>query len=568
MGQLDQRSHDHDAGDVGGGAHAAPGKTNNAHKHYAPPPAAFPQPVSVKVTASALRVRSSPTSSQPDNIVGRLKKGQMATAVGRDGDWLRIDHDGQIAFIHGQYVRVNAAAAASPAAPSFVDNAAEIGSTIAEQLEAVFFWLSDVADHKCDEEHDKPDVPNGPPTSPDKPVPPPAVSDNDVKPPAPDEPPVVVKPPVVVPAGAAPLRDPELAAFLASQNNAAVNAVAHQLADAEKAFGEIKQDNHEEQGKARDSHVATLGMLRSAVGALDSAGLDKAIAGQVKARLYRAIQDIAPYYSQGRNVNVLEGDSTRTCNITSLAMTLESLGKSAADFKGNKEKVLAAANYSPYRDRIKGTAQGTVGGKGGDWSQMVGLRLPDFLQFVAIAECASGTSDSAILEGAQEAWNKILSIYFLENLANKFGVSGDIKSFTTTPGKKKEGFAALDKFGAANRKDAEALTDARNKAEASGSEKDKAAYEKLLAKEQDIMNGNGKLDIDDYKAAVIAEVGADLDSGAAVVVAITRHYVRLQAIHDDHVVVDDPGQAHRANRKVLWEEARAMGYFKYRLVLR
>jgi hypothetical protein len=50
-------------------------------------------------------------------------------------------------------------------------------------------------------------------------------------------------------------------------------------------------------------------------------------------------------------------------------------------------------------------------------------------------------------------------------------------------------------------------------------------------------------------------------------VLISGHYVRLQAIFDDHVVVDDPAQQARANRKVTWEEARAMGYFKHRLVL-
>jgi len=43
--------------------------------------------------------------------------------------------------------------------------------------------------------------------------------------------------------------------------------------------------------------------------------------------------------------------------------------------------------------------------------------------------------------------------------------------------------------------------------------------------------------------------------------------VRLQAIHDDHLVIDDPARAARANRKVTWEEARAMGYFNYRLVI-
>lgn len=582
MGQFDQRRHEHDAAaDVATGV--APGKASKSQKPYGAPPDSFPQPVSVKVTASALRVRSAPNTSSPENIVGRLKRGQMATAVGRDGNWLRIEHDGQVAFIHGQYVRVNAGpsaatrdadadvGAAKPAAgasptTSFVDNASEAGSSIVEQLEAVFFWLHDVVEHACDEEHDKPDVPGGHKTDPDKPAPAPEVHEDEVKQ-APEEP-VTPRPPVVVPAGAASLRDPELAAFLAAQNNAAVNMVAHQLADAEQAFDDIKQSQNEEIGKDRDKHVAQLGMIRQGIGALDKAGLDPTVLPQVKAKLYRAVQDLAPYYSQGRNVNVLEGESTRTCNITSLAMALESLGVSAGAYKGGHEKVLAAANYSVYRDRIRSEAKHTTGGTGGDWGQMIGLRLPDFLQFVAIADCAGGTSDSAVLAGAQAAWNKILSIYFLSELASKFGVGGSVKTFTTDTGAKKQGYDALSNFGGAHRKDVEHLVDARNKYEASGAEKDKAAYEKLLAREQKAMDGDGKLDIADYRNAIISQVGADLDSGAAIVVSISGHYVRLQAIHDDHVVVDDPGRTERSNRKVTWEEARAMGYFKHRLVLR
>ena len=44
---------------------------------------------------------------------------------------------------------------------------------------------------------------------------------------------------------------------------------------------------------------------------------------------------------QARNIDILEAlpaDQTRTCNITVLGMALESLGKSAAAFEGNRNR--------------------------------------------------------------------------------------------------------------------------------------------------------------------------------------------------------------------------------------
>lgn len=57
----------------------------------------------VRITASSLRVRSSPSAAGKNNVVGRLTRGAVVTAEAKQGDWLRIEHAGQTCFIHGDY---------------------------------------------------------------------------------------------------------------------------------------------------------------------------------------------------------------------------------------------------------------------------------------------------------------------------------------------------------------------------------------------------------------------------------------------------------------------------------
>ena len=57
----------------------------------------------VKITASVLRVRSSPKISKA-NIVGRLTKGDVVEAIGHSGEWVEIKYKGQTAFVHSSFV--------------------------------------------------------------------------------------------------------------------------------------------------------------------------------------------------------------------------------------------------------------------------------------------------------------------------------------------------------------------------------------------------------------------------------------------------------------------------------
>jgi hypothetical protein len=378
----------------------------------------------------------------------------------------------------------------------------------------------------------------------------------------------------------ATLKDTDLAALVASLRNAYVDGVAQDLAALQQKAAKLWEERSagEEKGKERDELVAGIGALRARIAGLDSAGLEPARCALLKKLMYRAVHDLAPFYAQATNIDLLEGKeqaaelgttttvTTRTCNITSLSMALESLGKSAADYSGSQAKIDAAAKV--FSSEV-GTAKLRVG------KDTAGLRMSDFMQLAAIAEVlGSDTSAKAVTAAAVSAWEKILSIGFLKTLAARFGVGGSVKLFSTSAGatqKEKESqTAALRGYGSKHRKVTEKLVDARNKWEESGSDKDKQAYEKLKKEADAGLSGKGIEDtigIEAYKNAVIEQIGAELDGGSAVVVLLSGHYVRLQAIHDDHCVVDDPAQQARANRKVLWPEARAMGYFSYRLVL-
>ena len=48
---------------------------------------------------------------------------------------------------------------------------------------------------------------------------------------------------------------------------------------------------------------------------------------------------IAPFYTQQANANILSTTTTkaamRTCNVTTVSMVLEGLGKTTGDFNGN-----------------------------------------------------------------------------------------------------------------------------------------------------------------------------------------------------------------------------------------
>ena len=66
----------------------------------------WPEPRIGTITASRLRIRSSPTTATRGNIVGRFRRGHRVETWGCRGDWLVVDHNEEQAYIHGGYVEL------------------------------------------------------------------------------------------------------------------------------------------------------------------------------------------------------------------------------------------------------------------------------------------------------------------------------------------------------------------------------------------------------------------------------------------------------------------------------
>lgn len=344
--------------------------------------------------------------------------------------------------------------------------------------------------------------------------------------------------------------------------------------------------------------------------------------------MFRALQELSPYHEQGWNIDVLEsnselhagGEGTRTCNVTSLGMALESLGLSPADYVGSTEKVVAAAKYFNKASSGHGDAKekdGTkvdgrhrledaqrAGQSGTTYEALQTLRIPDFLELAIIAHFAEGTSDAEIDAGAKKAWNGILNMGNLQALAKDFGAKAELKFFNMDPhkevqqtvgkGKRKhtitgeaQDFSSQDtdmvddEFGSQGKKASldkrhavDKLIDARNRYEAETDPTKKAelkeTYDTMRKPLESALTGEKiekQTPLKAYAQAVIDTIGQELSQGKAVETHVINHFIRVREVTPEYVIIDDPSQSQRAHKKVTWEEARASGMFGRRLVI-
>jgi hypothetical protein len=426
----------------------------------------------------------------------------------------------------------------------------------------------------------------------------PAAAEPPAETPAPATPPPAAEPPAAPPPAATPApaaagprgtpQDPELAQLVAAARNPEVDAAAGELASLEKKFMGLKRSSSskEEVGKERDELVEGFRSLRARVAAFDKAGLDPKVAAALKTGFYRAINAISPFYYQKLNI-ILEFDRVNkttgvtehiwnTCNITSLAMTLEALGKSAADYK---HKALIPPIAQVFEKDVKareegGRAHEKVG------TELSGLRLPDYIAMAAIVWKMGYKTGSPeqILKGANDAFNSVASAEAVKTLGKDFGASVKYGEFKLDPGAKKDaGQRALKQFGAKHSKQADVKAEAEtrlreierlleretNPAKRAKLEKEKAKLQAKLAKVGPLSDAaiESALPLEQYKQTVLAQIGPELDSGRQIVVGQHNHFVRLQAVTDEFVIKDDPGGFTRGNMQATWEEARAMGLF-------
>jgi hypothetical protein len=585
-----------------------------------------PQPF--RVTATGLNVRAA--ANAHSDIVGGLKHGDVIDVTGHEGKWMQTTHDSQPAYVHGHYVEPaegakaetaaeveapkpkqpakdaashttrppkaqppsqradetpywydeeTAKAPAKPAAPAHADAQVDpnaIGKAVVESGKAALDWLEEINPFDGVGSGSTAATPAAKPATAAKPAAPAATTT--AKPAASTTSPVGALTP-------ADLHNESLERMVSTMNNAKVTAIAGELAGLTSKSKELKKKlvRHEEQGQGRDDLVEGIRVLRGKLDGLAAEHLDKQQLTAFKTAVYHALNEIAPYYFQCRNVDILETppyDQTRTCNLTCLGMALESLGRNPTMFTGSQDAVIAAARVYQHKlvgDGISDPAQDAMGGRGTSWTNLTGMRFPDFLELAAIAnEMKGDNTDEGVKAGAKAAWDQILVWGNLIDLAKLFKVNAKQKLFDVTGTKNdrkkktKHDYVVLKEHGDKNRMAVEKFINAQNDYEAKPDEKHKEKVEKLRPAYEAAIGNTGmddRVDLEGYRAHLVEHVGADLDSGAAVIVGLSGHFVRLQAINADHVLVNDPGRDSRSLTKLTFAEARAMGYFATRFVL-
>jgi adhesin HecA-like repeat protein len=300
--------------------------------------------------------------------------------------------------------------------------------------------------------------------------------------------------------------------------------------------------------------VAGFASLRLKVAALEPA---------LQPYFYRAMNKLSPYYYQGDNI-ILEFDKHdkvtgkfikhiyNTCNITSLSMTLEALGKTAADYKYQS---LIPAVARVHNSDVQNRARDKVG------SALTGLRLPDYVAMAAVVWQMGykAGDDAAIMAASNAAFGAIPSPAAIKTLAGDFGVSATIGQLTLdAAGRMDNTSGQLSSYGETHWKAAD--TQAIEETRAGTARGRNAGALSNAAIERQIP-------LERYKQAALAQLGPLLDAGRQVVAGQFNHFVRLQSVDDEFVTKDDPGRYTGANEKATWEEARAMGLFTNWIVI-
>jgi len=447
----------------------------------------------------------------------------------------------------------------------------------------------------------------------------------------------------------------------------------------EKLSGEALDSNPRYQEKhipERDAIVGAVGRVRALIQGLTPAelGVDAATAQQVQAHYFGQLNTLTPYYTQMANRDVLytetavkdkKGNVTvkklkeaweRTCNVTSMAMTLEGLGTKIQDFKGNAALMEQIAGQYGIQN-------------------VTGLRLPDFLQLVAIyvsfrekfpdadlatlqpddfagkvSAARAAAADLVLLSGRFDEFTTLFGVQAtlvtnpLEEALTRTGelhqtnkgivkaeaavtaLQGEIKrledSLASAKDKQKPGIQkkidakrdalkqmqqGLERRRAGKQKQIEQYVDSDiketeraikklegkytslekslTKAKASKKpeiEKKMASLQELLKTERasleaqrqerddHIANFEGELEaslpVQTYRDSVLNPLRAALASGKQVIANRVSHFVRLESVSEQEIIIDDPAESGK-NFKMTWEEARVQGFFRRYVIL-
>jgi len=375
------------------------------------------------------------------------------------------------------------------------------------------------------------------------------------------------------PTSAPPIDDAGLQKLAGSLHDPRVDQIMRDLGAivALDAKLEKKLAMSEIHGPDRERLVADIGSVRAQVLALD--GLDPAALAAFKVGVNHKLEQVAPYHAQW-NILTIESAPEKgqkrpftTCNMTSLAMSLEAIGKNAASYKPELHaKLLVVANA--FSGDI-GTATLPSAGVSPTMDSLLGLRLPDFMELAAVVHLMKGNTEKDAHDAATAAVGKKTHLDFLAGIAGDFNAKADPEymSFGSDAANK-----AFEKNSNEESKQANKVIDARKTAETSPHDKTaQAAYEqeKAAFDAQDATRSiNQDLPLESYKSQIMKRIVPMLDAGAGIIAGCLNHFTRCYEMTNDYIMVQDPGQFSRSHLKIMWNEARAARYFTNYIVIR
>jgi hypothetical protein len=332
----------------------------------------------------------------------------------------------------------------------------------------------------------------------------------------------------------------------------AFNEIVDLLAEMEASPVPVETHHREEVGGAREQRVAQIGEVRARIAALspDELNVPDHIFQAGIAYLYRRLAPLAPYYNQIANTNMFgKGDKKgwqRTCNLATPAMIIEGLGHSKDEYDGRYGDVgLLQQIFDALEGKYLARAHYEAAG------DFEALRLPDFIALVGIArkmpkdaaQLDANKFDQAVSKARAAAASATTSHETMTTLMEAFGahsVQGWIH------------YGKLEKIGTARRDYTRILLGT------GGKDRDakKAKYDAMEDKADEM------LPVKTYRSSVLAEINPLLDAGAQILVGMENHFVRLDALGEEAVQIDDPGYATLKNARLTWKQARDFGMFK------
>ena len=391
------------------------------------------------------------------------------------------------------------------------------------------------------------------------------------------------------------------------------------------------REAYSEHGGNHSQSVAAMAMLRQTVQGLTPDELQLTAEQFHGLRIYlnQKINDLAPYYTQMGNINLLAGEGhrawKRTCNVTSLSMALEGLGVSPSNFTGDKrllERIVTA--LEPWRlsqqveedkraakakaaalSKHKGKRRGPVNmPEDDDWgvcySRLDDLRMPDFVQYAAVylafteppgrGKKKGSTGRLApekaflvdVLAARRMAAGMVLSSDTLAKLATEFGLpkpqTGSIENYGTVNRDLKDWHSKEEAFVqnqmAAFQKETKqklvpgssAEQEELNKIRESSNFKDITNHEQKDRDKLALLKKNWGPNVLAYRNRVMKEVLPKTDGGAQVVINRPGHFMKLHSIDPDGLVMDDPWVEGKQHL-VPWSDAYEQGYFRAFIIL-